>query len=430
MSWGRLSALAAFAAAILLPASAGATTVRMGDPNVPLTFTMGTGCFPCTPGETLAQSFTPDAEVNFAPGSGMIKSWRAEGQGTVKLSVLESAPEGGWVAVGTSAAPTNLEGQPNATSLPIGAGDMVEVDLGPSAPGKSVVGFDELTNAEVLQWASPLTNDEMAREPDNAEGDRRLQLSADVVLAPVVSSLAPTSGSTAGGNAVKITGLYLDGATGVTFGSTPASSFSVDSADQITAIAPASTASTVDVRVSGPGGSSEVSPADRYTFTALPTTTPTTTTASPTTKTTVGGGLGAKPIVTGFNESSSRWRRGRSLPHISSAQGSPVGTTFAFSLNEPASVNLTFTQSVPGRRVAGRCVAPANRNRGRRRCKRTLLVGSFALAGRAGLDKVRFQGRLSGTKTLKPGNYLVSLTARDAYGLRVVSRSLGFTIIS
>src|ERR1039457_5364384 len=80
------SALAALAAAILLPASADATTVTMGDRTVPLESNGGFGCFPCTPGETLAQSFTPDGEVNFAPASGLITSWHVSGLGTVKLS--------------------------------------------------------------------------------------------------------------------------------------------------------------------------------------------------------------------------------------------------------------------------------------------------------------------------------------------------------
>ena len=213
----------------------------------------------------------------------------------------------------------------------------------------------------------------------------------------------------------------LDGATGVSFGSTPASSFSVDSPSLITAIAPASAAAIVDLRVTGPGGSSQVSPADRYTFTAP---------QRDATRTGRPSLQPVKPTVTGFSESSSRWRRGHSLPHISSAGGAPVGTTFSFSLNEPASVNLTFTQSVPGRRVAGRCVAPGHRNGGGPRCKRTLLIGSLAVPGHAGLDNLRFQGRLSGTKTLKPGSYVVSLTALDAHGLKVVSRSLSFTILS
>jgi hypothetical protein len=407
-----LFALVASAVA-LWPAAAGATTVTMGDPSVPLTTHDDIECKPCTGGFTLAQGFTSDGDVNFAPAAGLITSWRVSAEGAVELSVLESVEGGGWVAVGTSAAATNTDGQPNATSLPIGFDDLIAVDA-VSGQSRGAVEYEKVENGEMLEWFGALT----AREPDSSELGARVELNADVVLAPVLSSLGPTSGSTAGGNAVEITGKYLDGATGVSFGSTPASSFSVDSANQITAIAPASAASTVDVRVTGPGGSSEVSPADRYTSTAPATTGP------------IGPLLfsALKPTVTGFSESSSRWRRGRSLPHISSA--APVGTTFSFALNEPASVNLTFSQRVSGRLLAGRCVAPSHRNAGRPRCKRTLVVGSLAVPGHAGPDKVGFQGRLSPSKTLKPGSYLVSLTARDAGGLRVVSRSLSFTIVS
>ncbi len=417
MRKGRLFALVVSAVA-LCPAGAGATTVTMGDPEVPTGMTLTVSCLPCTPGFMLAQAFTPDAQVNFAPAPGLITSWRVSGEGALKLSVLESVEGGGWVAVGTSAAATHADDQPNATSLPIGFDDLIAVEVGPGE-GESAVKSAQLgENGEQLQWKPQLTPGEMAREPDDNRSGWRLGLSADVVLAPVLSSLGPTSGSTAGGNAVEIAGRYLDGATSVTFGSTPASSFSVDSPNQITAIAPASVASTVDVRVSGPGGSSEVGPADRYTSTA----------PAASTNTTVAGGPPAKPTVTGFSESSSRWRRGRSLPHISSA--TPVGTTFSFALNEPASVNLAFTQRVPGRRVAARCIAPGHGNAGRPRCKRPLTVGSFALPGHAGLDELDFQGRLSRSKTLKPGSYLVSLSASDARGLKVVSRSLSFTIVS
>jgi hypothetical protein len=222
---------------------------------------------------------------------------------------------------------------------------------------------------------------------------------------------------------VKISGLNLDGATGVTFGSTPASSFSVDSPTQITAIAPASAASTVDVRVTGPGGSSEVVSADKYTFTAPAAVGPT-----PKTLITEPGPalVPAKPAVTGFSESASRWRRGRSLPHISSA---PVGTTFSFTLNEQATATFTFTQMVAGRRAHGRCMRPNPGNSHEPRCKRTLTVGSFAISGKAGLNKVRFQGRLSSAKTLVPGAYAVAIAAHDAHGLSGVSQSVPFTVI-
>jgi hypothetical protein len=421
-----MPAFVALALAMLLPAYAQATTVTMGDPDVPLETRDTFECKPCMPGLTLAQGFTPDGEVNSAPASGLITSWRVLGGGAVRLSVLESAEDGGWVLVGTSAAATNTDGQPNATSLPIGFGDIIGVEL-VTGGNRSAVENDPIESGEVIEWLFPLTSGEAAREPEFTERGARLELNAEVAFTPVISSLSPSSGSTTGGNAVKISGKYLDGATSVTFGSTPASSFSVDSSNQITAIAPPTVASTVDVRVTGPGGSSEAVSADKYTFTA-----PAATSPAPVTKTLIqsGAALGpANPAVTGFSESAARWRRGRSLPRISSTGGAPVGTTFSFSLNEPATVTFAFTRSVAGRRARGRCVA-SHANAHKARCRRTVSVGSFSVAGKAGLDKVRFQGRLSSAKTLKPGTYSVSINARNANGLKGVSRSVSFTIVS
>src|SRR5262249_19063379 len=47
---------------------------------------------------------------------------------------------------------------------------------------------------------------------------------------PSVTGLSPTSGPTSGGTSVTITGTNLSGATAVLFGTTPAGSFSVNSA--------------------------------------------------------------------------------------------------------------------------------------------------------------------------------------------------------
>jgi IPT/TIG domain len=346
----------------------------------------------------------------------------ATGGGTLKLRVVEGGPEGGWIGSGTSAPATSFrgfEGPPNATSLPIDVGDAIGVDL----TMNSTVGED-LTEGEAQLWTPPLVDGEVRNGVEDIRLGSRIELSAEEVLTPVVTLLSPASGSAAGGNAVKIAGLYLNSATGVTFGSTPASSFSVDSSNQITAIAPASTASTVDVHVTGPGGSSAIGAGDRYTFTA-PATTTTTTTLAPV----LGPALApAKPTVSGFGQSASRWRRGRSLPRISSA-GAPLGTTFSFSLSEPATASFAFTQRVAGRRVGGRCVSVGQRNVGKPKCKRTVSVGSFGLTGHAGLNKVRFQGRVSGAKTLKLGAYRVVISARDAQGLQSLPQTLSFTIV-
>ena len=76
-----------------------------------------------------------------------------------------------------------------------------------------------------------------------------------VTPAPTVTSLTPTSGTTAGGTAVTITGTGFTGATGVTFGGVAATSVSVVSATSITATTPAGSAGTASVVVTTPAGS-------------------------------------------------------------------------------------------------------------------------------------------------------------------------------
>ncbi|MEU9203426.1 IPT/TIG domain-containing protein [Streptomyces sp. NPDC048332] len=72
---------------------------------------------------------------------------------------------------------------------------------------------------------------------------------------PSLSAIAPDRGPTSGGTGVILTGTGLTGTTAVTFGSTPATSFTVNSATQITAVTPPGTGS-VACTVTGPGGTS------------------------------------------------------------------------------------------------------------------------------------------------------------------------------
>jgi hypothetical protein len=71
---------------------------------------------------------------------------------------------------------------------------------------------------------------------------------------PSITSVAPATGTTAGGTTVTITGTNFTGATAVTFAGTAASSFTVNSATQITAVTPARSAGTADVVVTTPDG--------------------------------------------------------------------------------------------------------------------------------------------------------------------------------
>ena len=118
---------------------------------------------------------------------------------------------------------------------------------------------------------SGLINDGSSASPVERGSDYEPLFNADVVLdAPVVSGIAPVSGSTAGGQTVTITGNHLAGTSQVRFGGTNASCFTVISTNKVAAVAPAHAAGTVDVKVTTPGGTSASTSTDRFTFVSSP----------------------------------------------------------------------------------------------------------------------------------------------------------------
>ncbi|MEV6336205.1 IPT/TIG domain-containing protein, partial [Nocardia vinacea] len=88
------------------------------------------------------------------------------------------------------------------------------------------------------------------------------------VAVPTLTTVVPNVGPVTGGTTVVLTGTNLSGATAVSFGATPATSFTVDSATQITAVAPAGAAGTVQVTATTGGGTSN---GVAYTYVAVPT---------------------------------------------------------------------------------------------------------------------------------------------------------------
>ncbi|RKP59156.1 autotransporter domain-containing protein [Pararobbsia silviterrae] len=86
--------------------------------------------------------------------------------------------------------------------------------------------------------------------------------------APTVASISPSTGSTAGGTSVTITGTNFTGATGVKFGTTAATNVFVSSPTSITATSPAGTAGVADVTVTTPEGTSATGASDQFTYTA------------------------------------------------------------------------------------------------------------------------------------------------------------------
>jgi hypothetical protein len=87
---------------------------------------------------------------------------------------------------------------------------------------------------------------------------------------PLVTSITPPAAPLAGGTTVTIIGSNFTGATAVTFGTTPATSFTIVSSTKITATVPAGTG-TVDVTVTNSNGKSSTSSADQFTYEGKPT---------------------------------------------------------------------------------------------------------------------------------------------------------------
>jgi hypothetical protein len=89
----------------------------------------------------------------------------------------------------------------------------------------------------------------------------------DIDVAPTVTGINPNTGPTTGGTSVTITGTGFACVSAVSFGSTPASSYTVVSPTEITATSPAGAAGIVDVTVTNCFGKSPTGAADQFTYT-------------------------------------------------------------------------------------------------------------------------------------------------------------------
>ena len=108
----------------------------------------------------------------------------------------------------------------------------------------------------------------------------------------------------------------------------------------------------------------------------------------------------------------------------------PVGTTFEFTLSQPASVRFAFARRLAGRRAGSRCVAPTRRNAHDHSCPLNRSAGTLTFEGHAGTNGVSFQGRVSPTRELVPGRYALVITAVSPAGQHSASGPLSFTIVA
>lgn len=188
------------------------------------------------------------------------------------------------------------------SSGPVSGGTTVTID-GVAFTGVTQVKFGD-TNAasftvdsnNVIRAVSP------ARAAGNADitvthptnGTSQLVLAGRFVYfdPPTVTLVAPSTGPTAGGQTITITGTNLTGATAVTVGGVAATGVTVDNATTIRATTPAGTAGTASVLVTTPGGTNAAN--TLYTYVAAPTVASVLPTSGPT----AGGGT---ITITGTN---------------------------------------------------------------------------------------------------------------------------------
>jgi len=128
------------------------------------------------------------------------------------------------------------------------------------------------------------------------------------------------------------------------------------------------------------------------------------------------------PVLTKFKLTNKRF-----VPKGSAGPGKR-GTTFRFRLNEKAKVSIKIERKLPGRLVGGKCKRKTPANASRKQCARFRKLGSRPVNGKAGANKLAFNGKLGG-RPLEPGGYRATAIATDPAGGRSAPKRVGFKIL-
>ncbi|HKD95415.1 MAG TPA: IPT/TIG domain-containing protein [Gaiellaceae bacterium] len=226
------------------------------------------------PGATVKFGSSAAVPTTFVTGSKVTAVAPAGAAGTVQVAVTTPA--------GTSAA-TNSDlyayGAPTITGVSANAGSTAGGNtvtiLGTGFVPGTTVKFGSNSSGTVT-FVSPTKLTAVA--PAGAAGTVQVAVTtpggtsaatnADLYAygVPAITSVSPPKGPVAGGNTVTINGSgFVPGAT-VNFGSSASGTVTFVSSGQLTAVAPAGAAGTVDVTVTTPAGTSGATAADKYKY--------------------------------------------------------------------------------------------------------------------------------------------------------------------
>jgi hypothetical protein len=201
------------------------------------------------------------------PTAGVITSWstNAGSFGGQQYGFKVFRPVGGtsFQVVGHDGPRTLTPGALNTfpVAIPVQAGDHIGLNIPPTGP--TACSFSTGLEGDLYGYKSGTAADG-ATISTITEPGVRLNISATLLPPPTVTSISPAGGSVKGARVV-IAGTNFASVQGVSFGSVPASGFTVDSEGQITAQAPASkTLSKVPVTVTTVAGTATSAQTFRY----------------------------------------------------------------------------------------------------------------------------------------------------------------------
>jgi hypothetical protein len=262
----------------------GSPVVLSQPTTVDLYSSTATGVFAATPGGSPVTSVVIPADA-----SSVTAYYGDRTAGSVSIIAVDPTgtygPVGQVETIGTLAASSLSFAEPPPAEVGVGAtlpvvGVLVSDSYGNPISGVSVTLSDtegalagtltETTGLNGVATFNDLVVSELGTDSliASSTGLTSITSSLAVVRAATVTGVSPVSGLDTGGTTVTISGSGFDGATSVSFGATPATSFSVVSDSEITAVSPAETAGQqVDVTVANVTGASPTSTADVFSFT-------------------------------------------------------------------------------------------------------------------------------------------------------------------
>lgn len=129
------------------------------------------------------------------------------------------------------------------------------------------------------------------------------------------------------------------------------------------------------------------------------------------------------PVLSGLAVSPKKF-----IPTSRSVASAGTGSKTKFSLDEPATVEITLNRVFRGRLLGTRCVRSTRRNRRLQRCSKLVRMGELLRQeAPAGNNLLPFEGWFLGRR-LKPESYRLIAAATDAAGNRSAARGASFTI--